>query len=186
MQELKQEKFISVDIEASGPIPGEYSMFSIGACVVGEPYKNFYVKLKPLNNNFIQRAIEISGLSMKELEQEGMNPKEAMWKFRDWIEKVSGDARPIFVAFNATFDWMFCHWYFMKFLGRDSFGISGLDIKAYYMGMQDCDWNETIKKKIKLNFPSKAKHTHNALEDAVEQAELFEKMLKFNQNKRKS
>ena len=185
MKKLKQEKFISVDIEASGPIPGEYSMLSLGACVAGESYKNFYVKLKPLNNNFIQRAIEISGLSMKELEKEGRNPREAMSKFRDWVEKVSGDARPVFVAFNATFDWMFCHWYFMKFLGRDPFGISGLDIKAYYMGMQNCAWNETIKKKIKINFPSKTKHTHNALEDAIEQAELSEEILKFNRNKRK-
>ncbi len=180
---LNQEKYISVDIEASGPIPEEYSMLSLGACVVGESYKSFYVKLKPLNNNFIQRAIEISGLSMKELEQKGMNPREAMRKFRDWIEKVSGDARPVFVAFNATFDWIFCHWYFIKFLSRDPFGISGLDIKAYYMGMQNCAWNETIKKKISLNFPSKTKHTHNALKDAIEQAELFEEILKFNQNK---
>ena len=29
------DTYISVDIEASGPVPGEYSMLSLGACVVG-------------------------------------------------------------------------------------------------------------------------------------------------------
>lgn len=28
------ECFISVDVETSGPIPGEFSLLSIGACVV--------------------------------------------------------------------------------------------------------------------------------------------------------
>jgi len=178
MEPVKQEKYISVDVETSGPIPGEFSMLSLGACIVGETYKNFYVKLKPLNDNFTKRAIEVSGLSIEELKEKGTEPKEAMRKFKEWVEKASGDARPVFVGFNATFDWMFTHWYFMKFLGRDPFGISGLDVKAYYMGMKNCNWSETIKKKVRSEFPSKRKHTHNALDDAIEQAEIFEKMLK--------
>jgi ribonuclease T len=31
----EREIYFSVDIEASGPIPGEYSMLSLGACLVG-------------------------------------------------------------------------------------------------------------------------------------------------------
>ena len=31
------ECYISVDVEAAGPIPGTYSLLSIGACVVGNP-----------------------------------------------------------------------------------------------------------------------------------------------------
>jgi ribonuclease T len=31
----KKECLISVDVETSGPIPGDYSMLSLGACVVG-------------------------------------------------------------------------------------------------------------------------------------------------------
>lgn len=181
---LKQEKYISVDVEASGPIPGEFSMLSLGACLVGETYKNFYVELKPLNDNFTKRAIEVSGLSIEELKEKGREPKEAMRKFKEWVEKVSADVRPVFVGFNATFDWMFTHWYFMKFLGHDPFGISGLDIKAYFMGMKKCNWSQTIKKKIRLEFPSKRKHTHNALDDAIEQAEIFEKMLKENKTEK--
>ncbi|SSH65668.1 Uncharacterised protein [Klebsiella pneumoniae] len=29
---IEKEIFVSVDVEASGPIPGKYSMLSIGAC----------------------------------------------------------------------------------------------------------------------------------------------------------
>lgn len=178
MESLKQEKYISVDVETSGPIPGEFSILSVGACVVGETYKTFYVELKPLNDNFTKKAIEVSKLSIEELKEKGIEPREAVRRFKKWIEKVSGEARPVFVGFNATFDWMFTHWYFMKFLGEDPFGISGLDIKSYYMGMKNCNWSDTIKKKVQSEFPSKGRHTHIALDDAIEQAEIFEQMLK--------
>lgn len=51
-----------------------------------------------------------------------------------------------------------------------------LDIKAYFMGKTGSKWGETTKKQVKEKFPSTQKHTHNALDDALEQAEIFEKM----------
>jgi len=41
-----------IDIEADGPIPGDYSMVSFGAIIV-EPSlsKTFYGKLKPISDN---------------------------------------------------------------------------------------------------------------------------------------
>ncbi len=41
---------------------------------------------------------------------------------------------------------------------------------------------ETVKKKINDSFKSKRRHTHNALEDAIEQAELFNNLLKYNES----
>ncbi len=172
-----REVFISVDIEASGPIPGEYSLLSIGACMVGNTNRTFYVELKPLNNNFAEKAIEVAGLSMDKLKITGEEPRLAMERFEQWIKQAAADNRPVFVAFNATFDWSFTHWYFIKFLGRDPFGISGLDIKAYFMGKHHTSWGETIKKNIRSKYPPLTAHTHNALDDAIEQAEIFSKML---------
>jgi ribonuclease T len=44
----KREVFISVDIEAAGPIPGEYSLLTIGACVVFDDIQTFACELKPV------------------------------------------------------------------------------------------------------------------------------------------
>ena len=175
----KSELYISVDVETSGPIPAEFSLLSLGACVVGNINKNFYAEIRPLNDNFIKQALEVSGLSMKELKIKGEKPAEAIGRFENWIKEASGDNRPVFVAFNATFDWSFTHWYFIKFLERDPFGISGLDIKAYFMGKHNTLWSETVKKKVRSLYPSKTAHTHNALDDAIEQADIFEKMQKL-------
>jgi len=85
--------------------------------------------------------------------------------------------RPVFVAFNATYDWMFVHWYFVHFLGRDPFGILGWDIKAYYAGVaRKRSWAETSKANMDQEFLSSRPHTHNALDDAREQAEIFRRL----------
>ena len=177
----KSEVYISVDIESSGPIPGKFSMLSLGACVVKQPAKTFYAEFKPLDDNFIGKSLEVTGLSMEELKAKGEKPIEAMSRFEKWILEVAGENKPVFVAFNATFDWSFTHWYFINFLGRDPFGISGLDIKAYFMGKHNISWSETVKKKVSSLYPSKTPHTHNALDDAIEQAEIFDKMLKLGE-----
>jgi len=69
------------------------------------------------------------------------------------------------------------HWYFLHFLGRDPFGIAGLDIKAYYMGaLGKQRWSETTKRHLEPRFRSDRPHTHHALDDALEQAEVFSKL----------
>ncbi len=176
---VKQEVYVSVDVEASGPIPGEYSMLSLGACVVGNVSKTFYVELKPISEKYTDKALSVCKLSMQTLKDNGVEPAEAMRRFNDWLQEAAGEAKPVFVAFNATFDWSFVNYYFHRFFGRNSFGVSGLDIKAYYMGMKKCSWNETAKKRIDAKFMGQRKHTHNALDDAIEQAEIFEKMLTY-------
>ena len=94
-----------------------------------------------------------------------------------WLGEASPGRRPVFVAFNATFDWMFVNWYFHRFLGKNPFGISGLDIKAYYMGaLGKRAWADTTKGGMETRFLSAAPHTHHALDDAREQAEVFLKI----------
>src|SRR6266436_4496570 len=41
-ENAQDEAYISVDIEAAGPVPGEYSMLSLGACLVDSPEITFY------------------------------------------------------------------------------------------------------------------------------------------------
>ena len=175
---LPSEAYISVDVETSGPNPGTYSMLSIGACLVSDPQRGFYVELQPLNSNAIPGALAISDLSMTELAEHGLSPTQAMARFEAWLEaEIPSDRRPVFVAFNAPFDWMFVNDYFHRFLGRNPFGHSALDIKAFYMGLTGIRWARTSMKYLARRYLAGRKLTHNALRDAQDQAELFAKIL---------
>ena len=170
--------YISVDVETAGPNPSQYSLLSIGACLVFDTEKIFYVELQPVNEAFTSEALQISGLKMARLKAHGLPPEEAMRQFSDWVlQTTPTDQQPIFVALNAPFDWMFVADYFHRYLGQNPFGHKALDMKAFYMGMTGTHWDETGFEKITKHFHIEQSLNHNALQDATAQAKLFRKML---------
>ena len=172
------EIYISVDIETAGPTPSEYALLSIGACRVDDPDVSFYVELQPTSRAFTREALEISGLSLETLAHEGLPPAEAMTNFEAWIHQVTDDgSSAVFVAFNAPFDWMFVNDYFHRYLSRNPFGHTALDIKAYFMGLSGSTWAETRMVEVRKTLGLDGELSHHALEDAVEQALLFRHML---------
>ncbi len=178
------ECLISVDIEASGPIPGEFSMLSLGACVIGNRNTKFYVEIKPLNENYRQQALDVCKLSMDALKENGMSPGSAMDSFKEWVKSATGQDRPVFCSFG-TFDWMFVKWYLVKFGDERLFGPNGCDMKSYYSGMMNVGFFSSRKKDFPSMFKLSGRHTRNALDDALEQAEVFEKFLEFNEKQRR-
>lgn len=178
----QQECYIVVDVEASGPSPSEYALLSIGACTLEEAGQTFYAELQPDRRAFISEAMVVSGLSLDRLTAEGLPPAEAMQAFADWVAQVvPPDARPVFVAFNAPFDWMFVNDYFHRYLGHNPFGHSALDIKAYYMGMHGVTWSETSHAQVGKRYAAKEELTHHALGDAVDEAEILRAMFGFGE-----
>ena len=174
MLNCMREKYISVDIESSGPIPGEYSLLTIGACLVDDDSTTFAASLKPLNRNAVPEAMSVSGLSLDELERTGQPPAEAMAAFGEWIAQATQDGtKAVFVGLNAPFDWSFVNYYFHHFVGDNPFGFTALDIKALYMGATGCTWDQTGSSKMAKRLSPKRTGTHDALEDALYQAELF-------------
>lgn len=180
MTASRNELYISVDIETSGPVPGEFSMLAVGACIVGEPDKQFYVELVPLNENFTEEAMDTCDLSLAELRARGTEPQAAMEQFAAWVQEVREGRWPIFVGFNAAFDWSFVNYYFIRFCGLDQnpFGHTAIDIKSYYMGAFGTSWASTSMKRLppEIHSPDKPL-AHNALDDAIQQAEIFERLL---------
>ena len=136
--------------------------------------ERFYVEFKPLSMLTLPAAMKVVGRTLEEFQRVGREPAEAMSEFRDWVKRVSRDAKPVFVGFNATFDWSFVNWYFHTFQSENPFGVGGLDIKSFYMGMSGCSWEQTRSSRLPLKYRSPKPHTHNALSDALEQAEIFE------------
>lgn len=173
MKQLR-EVFLSVDVETSGPIPGEFSLLTIGACSVDEPERVFSCELKPITENADPKAMEVTGLSLEQLSVEGMAPDAAMKRFRDWVAEVSGEnGTPVFVGLNAPFDWSFVNYYFHRYLGENPFGFAALDIKALYMGVTGSSWAETRSSQMSVRLNPQSKGDHQALHDALYQAELF-------------
>ena len=178
MDSTHKEVFVSVDVETAGPSPDEYSLLSIGAVFVHDPAKQFYVELQPVSVAYTSEAREISGLDLEKLGATGLPPKEAMQQFADWVAaNVSSGETPVFVAFNAPFDWMFVAFYFNRQLGRNPFGHKALDVKAYYMGQYHTTWARTSFEYVSRRFGGNITLPHNALGDAVVQADIFRAML---------
>ncbi|HRQ59739.1 MAG TPA: 3'-5' exonuclease [Azoarcus taiwanensis] len=170
----RREIFLSVDIETSGPIPGEYSMLTIGACNVDNPNQVFSCELKPISANADPKAMEVTGLSLEKLAAEGLPPKVAMKQFQGWVAEVAGDnGTPVFVGLNAAFDWSFVNYYFHRYLKANPFGFAALDIKALYMGATGSSWAATRSSQMAARLHPKSKGDHQALHDAQYQAELF-------------
>src|SRR5690606_20903976 len=102
------------------------------------------------------------------------DPEVAMSEFANWADGLLSEGdRLVFVGLNAPFDWSFVNYYFHRYLGRNPFGFTALDIKAYYMGATRCSWRETAGGKIAERLSPQRKGNHNALVDAQYQAELF-------------
>jgi ribonuclease T len=172
------ETFISVDIEASGPIPGEFSMLSVGACVVGATNQSFYVEIKPITRNVEPEALAVAGFDLDDLARRGVEPARAMAEFEEWLRGVTPPGRtPVFVAYPLAFDWMFVAYYFHRFLRRNPFGISGVDVRSFYIGMMGTPWTTSSKHDMEPQFTADLPLTHNAREDAIAQAELFARLL---------
>lgn len=168
------EHFISVDVETSGPIPGEFSLLSIGAVVIHQPEWSFYVELKPDSLNHDPEAVAVTGLDLEELSLTGSQPADAMRALSDWLTSTCADGkRPVFVGLNASFDWSFVNYYFHKYCDENPFGFSALDIKAYFMGAFGVRWDQTKSSHMAATLRPCLRPNHNALDDARYQAELF-------------
>jgi hypothetical protein len=182
--------YFSVDIEADGPIPGPYSMISIGVAVAGtrgETFEatdpttaTFYRELAPISDEFVAEALAVSGLDRDTLLRDGADPATAMADLSRWVTETAGAAKPIVVAYPACYDWMFLYWYLIRFTGASVFGHSGcLDMKTLFATKADVPVAGAVKSKMPRHLLSQREHTHHALDDAIEQAELFANLMRW-------
>ncbi|MFE6281720.1 exonuclease [Streptomyces sp. NPDC057877] len=191
-----------VDIEADGPIPGPYSMLSLGAAVAGtqdadgftaaDPTRRtFYRELHPISEEFVPEALAVSGLDRRRLGAEGSDPAAALTQFTRWVREVSGTAQPVMCGYPASYDWTFLYWYLIRYTGASPFGHSGcLDMKTLYATKAGLPLRAVGKRTMPRELLSERRHTLPqaldcaraggtpiALDDATEQAELFASLM---------
>lgn len=157
--------YIMVDVEADGPIPGDYSMISFGAIIV-EPslQRSFYGQLRPISKHWLPQALAVSGHSREETLQFA-EPQQVMQQFADWLQQEVGK-RPHFIADNNGFDWQFINWYFHHFLGHNPFGFSSSNLGSLYKGLVG-DMFQNFK------HLRQTQHSHHPVDDARGNAEAL-------------
>ena len=187
-----KEVWFSIDVETNGSCPGLRSLVSIGATVidhgnielltrdgVAHSRPMFYAEIKPHCGPVDPEAQAVHKLTPEHLEEYGQDAYRAVNAFVAWVKDIAGKARPVFCSWG-TFDWMWMGWYLERYGKRYTypFGPNSLDLKSLYLGLtKGGGWRATQKRNMPKEDLS-GRHTHNALNDAVEQAEMVEGWLR--------
>jgi hypothetical protein len=177
------EIYVSTDIETDGPIPGPYSMLSIGSAAYSadkELLDTFSANLEtlpgagthPSNMGFWATQPVAWAACRRDLEA----PEAAMRRYLAWLKTLPGT--PVFVAWPAGFDFAFVNWYLIRYTDQRPFMHNAIDMKTYAMAALGKDFSATTKDTIPKRWFDDLPHTHIALEDAIEQGALFCNMLK--------
>lgn len=185
MRPAKPEIYVSTDVETDGPIPGVYSMLSFASAA--------YLPDKQLIGTFSANLETLPGavthpktMEWWQTQPEAwhacrvdvQNPASALQNYLAWLKALPG--LPVFVAYPAAFDFLFVYWYMIRFTGESPFSHSALDIKSYAMAMLKKPYRESTKRNMPARWFDPFRHTHLALDDAIEQGALFCNMLAEN------
>ena len=176
------EIYVSTDVESDGPIPGPHSMLSFASAAFeadGNLIATTSANLETLpgasGHPDTMKWWEGQPAAWEACRADTRPPVEVMPEYCGWLERLP--ARPVFVAYPAGFDFTFVYWYLIQFAGKSPFSHSALDIKTFAMSLLKKEYRASTKRAMPKRWFSKRPHTHVALDDAIEQGELFCRML---------
>jgi DNA polymerase III alpha subunit (gram-positive type) len=179
----KPEIYVSTDVETDGPIPGPNSMLALASAAftpAGELVGSFTANLEELpgaSGDPKTMAWWKTEPAAWEACRTGARPAaDVMPEYAAWIAGLPG--RPVFVAYPAGFDFTFVYWYLVRFTGESPFSHSALDMKTLAMALLGTPYRDSTKRAFPARWRSDRPHTHVALDDALEQGEVFCKMLR--------
>lgn len=183
---IKDPVYISVDIETTGTVPGRHAIVDLGAVKI--PMAPLEAKLGDI---FCRRlgswigaevdpeAMRVHGIAVETLEDSGTPCGLGIRLFQAWVLGVAKERTPVFVGWNAAFDWSFLTWYFGRYKVKNPFHHAVLDIKALAAGMLGIPWEKfnagVVRQELGL---TEKKPSHSALQDAMDQGEIFEALMK--------
>ena len=190
--EKRTDIYFSADVETDGSIPGPRSMLSFALVVAGrfdgEHFERpsdyddaFEIELRPIAEAWDPEALRVSGLDRERLLREGADPAVAMSAAAEWVRQRAGDATPVLVAYPLSFDWTWLYWYFERFAeGGSPFRHSrGFDLKTAFAVKAGRPLSASGRESLPPELRSKRPHTHRAIDDAIEQAEIFANLFEW-------
>lgn len=177
MKKSNKDIYLSVDVESDGPIPGHNNMLSLGAVAIDidkKIYGEFEVNLEldpsAVPDPSTMKWWDTQPEAWAHHRQNTVFPKEGMESYLAFLKGLP--SRPIFMGYPACFDFMFHHWYLIRYAGEDPCGFSGLDLKSYAAGKLGVDYRKSTKRNYPKGWFEKFPHDHTALTDARGQAIL--------------
>lgn len=177
IKEMTMSLFV-VDVEADGPAPGLYSMTEFAAVKLDKV--NHYIVITanfksnlmhPISEVSDPNALRVTNQTRDNLFNNGVPPSEEMIRFNSWVSRVN-KGRAVMISDNIAFDWMFMHWYMIKFVDSSPFGFSGRRIGDLHAGLTGTMYN-------RWKHLRKTSHTHDPLDDATGNAEAIIQLSKM-------
>lgn len=184
--------YFSADVETDGPIPGEFSMLSFALVYAGRFDGKTFEKasaytttfestLRPISANFQEAAMAVNRLDRAKLCAEGNDPANVMRDAASWIQQHAKGGTPVLVAYPLSFDWSWLYWYFVRFAGASPFNHSRcFDLKTAIAVRGRRTVNSSGHEQMPDALRSALPHTHNALDDAIEQADMLAKFFAWD------
>lgn len=192
-RDMPTDAYFSVDVETDGPIPGPFSMLSFAIVYAGAydgvrflrpaNYESFfYRELAPISDSFEVDAMNVNGLNREDLKERGALPSRALADAAEWIAEQSVGRSPVLIAYPLSFDWTWLYWYFIRFNGGKSpFNHSRcFDIKTAFAVKAKLPLSAAGRSQIPTSLRPLRDHTHHAVDDAIEQAEIFANIFEWD------
>jgi len=184
-EESTGEIYVSTDVEVDGPLPGLHSLLSIGAAAydcTGLLLTTFSANLEPLPsattdpNTMAWWAQQPEAWAACRLDPQP--PGVVMHDYAQWLKQLPGP--PVFVGYPAGFDFMFVYWYLLYFVGESPFARRALDVRTFAMAQLKKPYLAVSREQLPEHYRGETSHTHQPLDDALEQGTIFCKLLLEN------
>lgn len=190
----RKQLYVSLDIEADGTVPGPFSMLSFGMVIIdleGKIYGTYTANLEkleyadPLGHPDTMKwwnSTPSNKVAYEKTRDNLVLPKIAMIDCKGWLSKIAHDNTAVLslTGFPICYDFMWLYWYMMNITGTcKPLTFNGFDIKTAAAIALDLPYSWANKRNFpKRFFKGAPKHTHIALDDAMQQAILFVNIMK--------
>lgn len=177
---------IVIDTETSGLDPDTYSLLSIGAIDFENPERRFYGECRIFPDALVSReALTINGFTDEGVRDTAkMTDKELIVKFIEWASASSDTTfageNPAFdrdfmkkTAMRYSLDWRFAH----RTVDLHSVAYAYIRNKGRELPMKNGHTGQDLSATLTLVGMSDTRKTHNALEDALLEAEAFSRLI---------
>ena len=184
-----QDTLVSFDLETTGFIPGVHSAISLGAVAYrdGVEIAHFYGAMKEFagsqrNASTMDwwRKHKTEWMSIRAAQEE---PDAVMPRFYQWCKALPG---VLTLAANpACFDAGLLWWYLHQYVGEDVINElfkrhRALDIRTYIMAVFNVPYSQAERSLLPNHWSQNQYITHNALDDAREQATVLMNLMRAN------